>query len=118
MKFCQNHACARYELIVYAFTVVQVLQDVRHTQQNVTDAAAIPTMFKTKETAATVTWSGAFEIGDQMKISVKVLVRSHPTVKCCVCRSRTFASPSEQRTTGRSDSVHIGFARETKHQYM
>lgn len=79
---------------MYASSVVQVLQDVRHTQQNVTDAAAIPTMFKTKETTATVTWSGAFEIGDQMKISVKVCIRSHPTDSCPVCRSR--ASPSEQ----------------------
>ena len=53
----------------------QVLQDVRHSMHSVTDVAAVPTMFKTKETAATVTWSGALEIGDQMKISVKVRCR-------------------------------------------
>ncbi len=53
-----------------------MLQDVRHSMHSVEDAAFVPTMFKTKETASTVTWSGALEISDHMKISVKVRTRA------------------------------------------
>lgn len=51
---------------------VQLLQQVRHSVHRVTDSAEAAAMLKTKEVGSTATFTGALEIGDHMKISVKV----------------------------------------------